>query len=55
MLVDERRGESLDDREVAQFVSLLLIAGNETTTNLIGNATRTLLDHPETVARNNFV
>jgi cytochrome P450 len=53
VLVDERHGQSLDDREVAQFVSLLLIAGNETTTNLIGNATRTLLDHPETVAELN--
>jgi cytochrome P450 len=53
VLVDERHGESLDDREVAQFVSLLLIAGNETTTNLIGNATRALLDHPETVAELN--
>jgi cytochrome P450 len=53
VLVDERHGESLDDREVAHFVSLLLIAGNETTTNLIGNATRVLLDHPETVAELN--
>ena len=53
VLVDERHGESLDDREVAQFVSLLLIAGNETTTNLIGNATRVLLDHPEIVAELN--
>jgi cytochrome P450 len=50
VLVDERHGESLGEREVAQFVSLLLIAGNETTTNLIGNATRALLDHPEIVA-----
>ena len=50
VLVDERHGEPLDDGAVAQFVSLLLIAGNETTTNLIGNATRALLDHPEIVA-----
>jgi len=50
VLVDERRGASLDDQEVAQFVILLLLAGNETTTNLIGNATRVLLDRPEVVA-----
>jgi cytochrome P450 len=50
VLVDERGGASLADREVPQFVSLLLLAGNETTTNLIGNATRVLLDHPEIVA-----
>ncbi len=47
LLVDERRGASMNDPQVAQFVILLLIAGNETTTNLIGNATRALLDHPE--------
>lgn len=38
---------SLDDYDVVQFVMLLLIAGNETTTNLIGNAVDALLDHPE--------
>lgn len=53
VLVDERQGAPLDDREVAQFVILLLIAGNETTTNLIGNATRALLDHPEIVSELN--
>jgi cytochrome P450 len=29
------------------FVTLLLVAGNETTTNLIGNAVNALLDHPD--------
>ena len=38
---------TLDDYEVVQFVMLLLVAGNETTTNLIGNAVEALLDHPE--------
>jgi cytochrome P450 len=36
---------------VIQFVMLLLVAGNETTTNLIGNAVTALLDHPEQLAR----
>jgi cytochrome P450 len=48
LLVQEQDGEvGLDDREVIQFALLLLIAGNETTTNLIGNAVQALLDHPE--------
>jgi cytochrome P450 len=37
---------ALTDAELAFFVLLLLIAGNETTTNLIGNATHALLRHP---------
>jgi cytochrome P450 len=41
--------------EVVAFVGLLLIAGNETTTNLIGNAILALLEHPDqlTLLRNN--
>jgi cytochrome P450 len=33
------------------FVQLLLVAGNETTTNLIGNAVQALLDHPDQLER----
>jgi cytochrome P450 len=36
--------------EVITFSRLLLIAGNETTTNLLGNALVTLLRHPEQMA-----
>lgn len=40
-------GEHLTAGELLGFCVLLLVAGNETTTNLIGNAVDTILDHPE--------
>lgn len=43
----EVEGESLDDAEILGFCMLLLIAGNETTTNLIGNMLGVLADRPE--------
>jgi len=39
-------GESLRDEEIIGFCMLLLIAGNETTTNLIGNMLGILADRP---------
>ncbi|MGC1676194.1 MAG: cytochrome P450, partial [Candidatus Binataceae bacterium] len=39
--------EALSAAELLQFVVLLLLAGNETTTNLIGNGTLALGRHPE--------
>jgi cytochrome P450 len=50
-LVSAEAGEALSPVEMVQFVTLLLVAGNETTTNLIGNATAALLDHPDQLAR----
>ncbi len=44
-------GQGLSDYEVFLFVLLLLVAGNETTTNLLGNAVDALLAHPEQLAR----
>jgi cytochrome P450 len=44
-------GAGLSDYEIFLFVLLLLIAGNETTTNLLGNAVDALLAHPEQLAR----
>jgi cytochrome P450 len=37
--------------ELLAFTRLLLVAGNETTTNLIGNAVIALLDHPDQLER----
>ena len=37
--------------QVVGFAGLLLAAGSETTTNLIGNAMMTLAEHPETLER----
>jgi cytochrome P450 len=51
-IVAEQDGAAaLTDREVVQFALLLLVAGNETTTNLIGNTVNALLDHPEQAER----
>lgn len=47
----QEAGVELTDAELAFFVLLLLVAGNETTTNLIGNATSALLRHPDQLAR----
>jgi cytochrome P450 len=51
VLVAAQGGAALSPAEMTLFVLLLLIAGNETTTNLIGNATNALLSHPSQLAR----
>src|SRR3989441_1514728 len=43
----EIEGESLQDWELLGFCILLLIAGNETTTNLMSNMLNILVDRPE--------
>ncbi len=43
----EFEGERLEDWEVLGFCVLLLVAGNETTTNLIGNLLNVLVDRPD--------
>ena len=51
-IVAQQEGEiGLTDREVIQFVLLLLVAGNETTTNLIGNVANALFEHPGEAAK----
>ena len=47
----EDGGERLSEREMLNLLRLLLIAGNETTTNLIGNGMLALLAHPDQLAR----
>lgn len=47
LLLEPRSGEVLSDDELVSFVVLLLVAGNETTTNLIGNMVLTFMRHPD--------
>jgi cytochrome P450 len=42
--------DALSSADLLNFVSLLLIAGNETTTNLIGNGTLALMRNPDQLA-----
>jgi cytochrome P450 len=44
-------GERLSDSDIFSFCWLLLVAGNETTTNLISNAIITFLEQPDSLAR----
>ena len=43
----EIEGEALEEAEILGFCILLLIAGNETTTNLLGNMLNILVDRPD--------
>ena len=43
----EEAGDQLSEDELVAMIVLLLIAGHETTVNLIGNGTLALLEHPE--------
>jgi cytochrome P450 len=47
----EVEGSKLSHQEMIQMMVLLLVAGNETTTSLIGNVVLELLDHPDELAR----
>jgi cytochrome P450 len=51
IIAESPGGARLTDLDVMMFVQLLLVAGNETTTNLIGNAVHALLDHPDQLER----
>jgi cytochrome P450 len=43
----EEEGDRFTERELTSMISLLIIAGHETTTNLIGTGVLTLLEHPD--------
>jgi cytochrome P450 len=47
----EEAGDRLNEDELYANATLLLVAGHETTTNLIGNGTLALLRHPDQLAR----
>jgi cytochrome P450 len=51
VLSQAQEGDALSIGELLSFVALLLIAGNETTTNLIGNGIKALLAHPDQFER----
>jgi cytochrome P450 len=46
MLAAEENGIKLDERDMLALVSLIMVAGHETTTNLIGNSVIELLRNP---------
>jgi cytochrome P450 len=47
----EEEHQTLSANEILALLVLLLLAGNETTTNLLGNAVITLLEHPAELAK----
>ena len=47
----EEEHDTLSSGEILGLAVLLLLAGNETTTNLIGNGVKNLLHHPEQLAK----
>jgi cytochrome P450 len=47
MIRAEEEGDTLSKEEIVAQCNLLLIAGNVTTTDLIGNGVKALLDYPE--------
>jgi cytochrome P450 len=51
LVLAEHEGSRLDFEEMLSMLVLLLVAGNETTTTLIGNAVLELLAHPDAEKR----
>ena len=51
LVLAEIDGQHLSEEDTLAFCTLLLIAGNITTTNLIANAMHCLLEHPDQLAR----
>jgi cytochrome P450 len=51
MIRSEEAGETLMEVEIIRQCNLLLVAGNVTTTDLIGNGVKALLDNPDEMNR----
>ncbi len=51
LIRSEASGDKLSSQEIVLQCLLLLVAGNVTTTDLIGNAVKALLDHPRELAK----
>lgn len=51
LVAAEVEGSKLNTGELYQMLILLLVAGNETTTNLIGNAVQEFMTHPDQLAK----
>lgn len=47
MIAIEEEGDRLSEKELLSTITLLIFAGHETTSNLIGTGTLMLLDHPD--------
>ncbi len=50
LIAAEEGGDRLSEQELFSMVVLLIVAGHETTVNLLGNAVLALLTHPESLA-----
>lgn len=50
LIIAEEEGDRLTEQELYGVVSLLIIAGHETTVNLISNSIMALLEHPDQFA-----
>ena len=51
MVHAEEAGDHMTNQEIVTQCNLLLIAGNVTTTDLIGNGVKALLEHPQELAK----
>jgi cytochrome P450 len=51
LLAANEEGDSLSDDEVIAMIYLLILAGHDTTANLIGSSAVALIEHPEQAAR----
>jgi cytochrome P450 len=51
LVAAQENGEQLDEAEIVGVCRLLLVAGNVTTTDLIGNGVLALLRHPDELAK----